>query len=115
MRRPQRLRETIEAIAGHLTHQKKKRYSHVRVEARRAALAGLGPERRDRSHMPGECNNDGPVKTGKPMSNEQVLALVEAQLPAKVIVQRLNAHPRPDDHPSPKTLKQLRSGVFLMP
>jgi len=34
-----------------ITHQMKKRYSHVRVEARRAALAGLVPERLDTAHV----------------------------------------------------------------
>jgi len=33
--------ETAEAIAGHIFHRMKKRYSHIRIEQKRAALAGL--------------------------------------------------------------------------
>lgn len=100
--------EVIESIAGHITHQMKKRYCHVRVEARRAALAGLVPARLDRSHTPGNSNNgNGPPKTGKPMTNEQVLALMEAQLPAKVIVAKIERAPGAFDT-SPETLKALK-------
>src|SRR5262249_5870642 len=33
--------EVAEAIAGHISHRMKKRYSHTRIEARRAAVAAL--------------------------------------------------------------------------
>ena len=73
----------------------KKRYSHVRVEARRAALAGLVPERLDPSHVPGNGNgkSNGPQKTGKPLTNENVLSLVEAGLPAKVVIAKIQRAP----------------------
>jgi integrase len=106
---PEASEETIESIAGHLTHQMKKRYSHVRTEARRAALAGLVPMRLDRSHIPSATTNaqSGPPKTGKPMTNEHVLALVEAKLPAKVIVAKIERAPA-DFDTVPETLKQLK-------
>jgi integrase len=102
--------EVIESIAGHITHQMKKRYCHVRVEARRAALAGLVPARLDRSQMPSATPNgtqNGPAKTGKPMTNEHVLALVEAQLPAKIIVAKIERAPAAYDT-APETLKMLK-------
>jgi hypothetical protein len=105
--------EVIESIAGHITHQMKKRYCHVRVEARRAALAGLVPERLDRAHVPGNSNGNGngPQKTGKPLNNEHVLSLVEAGLPAKVIVAKIERSPGNFDT-LPETLKALKqSGV----
>jgi integrase len=46
---PENSEEVIESIAGHITHQMKKRYCHIRVEARRAALARLAPARLDRA------------------------------------------------------------------
>ena len=38
---PEVSEETTEAIAGHISHAMKKRYSHVRLEARRAAVEAL--------------------------------------------------------------------------
>jgi hypothetical protein len=105
--------ETIEAIAGHVTHQMKKRYSHVRVEARRAALAGLVPARLDRSQMPDSLKERSkePQRTGKALRNDDVLALVEAKLPAEVIVAKIDRAPASYDT-TPETLKALKqSGV----
>jgi integrase len=85
---PANAEEVIESIAGHITHDMKKRYSHVRVEARRAALAGLVPERLDKAYpIPGGTNDgSGPSRTGKPLNNQDVLGMVEAGLPPKVLV-----------------------------
>lgn len=89
-------------------HQMKKRYSHVRVEARRSALAGLVPARLDRSQMPGESSvAKKPQKTGKPLSNDDVLALLEAKLAAKVIVAKIERAPASYDT-SPEKLKALK-------
>src|SRR5438270_5918745 len=38
---PEVSEEVAEALAGHLSHQMKKRYSHIRMEARRAAVEAL--------------------------------------------------------------------------
>ena len=106
---PEVSEETIESIAGHVTHQMKKRYSHVRTEARRAALAGLVPQRLDRAHSPAAVsgNSNSPQKAGKPMTNEQVLALVEAKLPPKVIVAKIERAPANFDI-EPETLRALK-------
>jgi len=34
--------ETAESIAGHISHRMKKRYSHTRIEIKRAAVEALG-------------------------------------------------------------------------
>jgi integrase len=108
---PANAEEVIEAIAGHLTHDMKKNYSHVRVEARRAALAGLVPERLDRAYpIPGSAasNGNGPPRTGKPLDNQDVLGMVEASLPAKVLVAKIDRSPGAYDT-SPDVLRQLKA------
>ena len=107
---PNNAEEVIESIAGHITHEMKKRYSHVRVEARRAALAGLVPERLDKAYpIPGGTNNSsGPARTGKPLSNQDVLGMVEAGLPPKVLVAKIDRSPGNFDT-SPDVLKQLKA------
>ena len=92
----------------------KKRYSHVRVEARRAALAGLVPERLEHSAYPlpgSNATGKGPARTGKPLSNKHVLEMVEAGLPARVIAAKIERSPGNFDT-APEVLKQLKaSGV----
>jgi integrase len=107
---PNTAEEVIEAIAGHVTHDMKKRYSHVRVEARRAALAGLVPERLDKAYpIPGSSSNgNGPARTGKPLTNQDVLGMVEAGLPPKVLVAKIDRSPGNFDT-SPDVLKQLKA------
>jgi len=61
--------ETVECIAGHISRRMKKRYSHVRIEAMRAATAGLSLTR-------------GPA--GPVLSNEHVTEML-ATLPAEVV------------------------------
>lgn len=103
--------ETIEAIAGHITHDMKKRYSHIRVEARRAALAGLVPERLDKAYAaPGVTikSGNGPARTGRPLNNQDVLAMVEAGLPPKVLVAKIDRSPGNFDT-SPDVLKELKT------
>jgi hypothetical protein len=108
---PNNAEEVIESIAGHINHQMKKRYSHVRVEARRAALAGLVPERLDRAYPVSGAvanNGDGPARTGKPFNNQDVLDLVEAGLPPKVLVAKIDRSPGSFDT-SRDGLKQLKA------
>jgi integrase len=106
---PNNAEEVIESIAGHITHDMKKRYSHVRVEARRAALAGLVPERIDKAYpLPGSSNNgNGPARTGKPLDNQNVLDMVEAGLPPKVLVAKIDRSLGAYDT-SPDELKKLK-------
>jgi hypothetical protein len=107
---PNNAEEVIESIAGHITHDMKKRYSHVRVEARRAALGGLVPERLDRAYpVPGSSNNDnGPTRTGKPLNNQHVLDMVKAGLPPKILVAKIDRSPGNFDT-SPDVLGQLKA------
>ena len=108
---PNNAEEVIESIAGHINHQMKKRYSHVRVEARRAALAGLVPERLDKPYSVSGAvanNGDGPARTGKPLNNQDVLDLVEAGLPPKVLVAKIDRSPGSFDT-SRDGLKQLKA------
>jgi integrase len=107
---PHNAEEVVEAIAGHITHDMKKRYSHVRVEARRAALAGLVPERLDKAYpIPGSTNTgNGPARTGKPLNNQDVLGMVEAGLPPKVLVAKIDRSPGNYDT-TPDALKQLKT------
>jgi hypothetical protein len=88
----------------------KKRYSHVRVEARSAALAGLVPERLDKAYpIPGGTNNgNGPARTGKPLSNQDVLAMVKAEIPPKGIVAKIDRSPGNFDT-TPDVLRQLKA------
>jgi integrase len=37
--------QTVEDIAGHVSREMKKRYSHIRMEYRRAAVEGIGPKK----------------------------------------------------------------------
>ena len=107
---PENSEDTVEAIAGHITHAMKKRYSHVRVEARRAALAGLVPERLDKHFkfaLP-KADSDEPHRSGPSLNNEQVLDLLSAGLPAKVIVAKIDRCQGNFDT-APVSLKQLKS------
>ena len=106
---PNNAEEVVESIAGHITHDMKKRYSHVRVEARRAALAGLVPERLDKGYpIPGSSSNgNGPARTGKPLTNQDVLGMVEAGLPPKVLVAKIDRSPANFDT-APEILNQLK-------
>jgi hypothetical protein len=106
---PENSEEVIESIAGHITHQMKKRYCHIRVEARRAALARLAPARLDRAlgaQQP--ANGANGQRTGKPLNNQHILDLVAAGLPASVIVAKIDRAPGEFDT-SPETLKTLKS------
>ncbi len=99
------------------THEMKKRYSHVRVEARRAALAGLVPERLDSTYLEARAGNigkgksEGPQRTGKPLNNTDVLDMFAVGLSAKVIVAKIARLPGTLDT-STEVLKKLKaSGV----
>jgi integrase len=103
---PENSEETIESIAGHITHQMKKRYCHIRVEARRAALARLAPARVTAM----QAANDGRANqnNGKAMNNQQVLDLVAAGLSADVIVAKIKRALANFDT-EPQTLKTLKA------
>jgi hypothetical protein len=59
--------------------------------------------------MPGERDASGNAqkKTGKPLANQDVLSMVEAGLPAKVVIAKIERAPATFDT-SPETLKALK-------
>lgn len=101
---PENSEETIRAIAGHCSAQMLKKYSHVRVEARRAALAGLVPVRS--AQLPNMPSSERD-RTGKPLTNQDVMDLIEVGLPAKVIAEKIDKSVGAFDT-SPQALKELK-------
>jgi len=85
--------------------------------ARRAALAGLVPERLDSTYLDARAGNigkgksEGPQRTGKPLNNTDVLDMFAVGLSAKVIVAKIDRSPGSFDT-STEVLKKLKaSGV----
>jgi integrase len=79
---PDASEETVETIAGHISHRMKKRYSHVRMQAKRAALAVL--VRGQSRHLP-------IVPKSERMRNQDVLALLGAGLSPEIVVGKIKA------------------------
>ena len=50
--------ETAEAIAGHISREMKKQYSHIRIEARRAAVEALRPKHQMPPKKPSKKSTD---------------------------------------------------------
>ena len=97
---PETSEETVEAIAGHISHRMKKRYSHIRIEARRDAVNGL---------------TTSAVTTIPPrhdaLTNQDVRDLLDAGLPEDIVAAKIKASECWLDT-SAETLKQLKaSGV----
>jgi len=70
--------ETTEAIAGHISHRMKKRYSHVRIEVMRAAVRAMA----------------SPIAPPAELHNQDVLTMLEwvlTQRPSPQRSQRLRA------------------------
>lgn len=65
--------ETVETIAGHISRKMKKRYSHVRIEACRAAVAGM-------QRLP---------QATEQVSNQDVLEWLDAGLDAEIVVAKI--------------------------
>jgi integrase len=65
--------ETVETVAGHISRKMKKRYSHVRIEALRAAVAGM-------QRLPQAVEQIG---------NQDVLEWLEAGLDAEIVVAKI--------------------------
>ena len=65
--------ETVETIAGHISRRMKKRYSHVRIEACRAAVAGM-------QRTP---------QAVEQVSNQDILEWLEAGLDAEIVVAKV--------------------------
>jgi integrase len=65
--------ETVETVAGHISRKMKKRYSHVRIEACRAAVAGM-------QRLP---------QATEQVSNQDVLEWLAAGLDAEIVVAKV--------------------------
>jgi len=78
--------EVIESIAGHMTHKMKKRYSHIRTEARRAAIARLLPAR---VHSYAKAKPDGAGQNPNVLTNRNVIDLVKSGLPEAIIAAKV--------------------------
>jgi len=102
---PENSEETIEQIAGHQGTAMKKRYAHIRLEAKRAALASLVPMRNEASSVAGKA--DAPLRTGPALTNQDVLDMWEAKLSPRVITTKINQSRGAFDT-APHILKQLQ-------
>jgi integrase len=90
--------ETVEAIAGQISRQMKKRYSHVRMGARRKALSGLD------GSMPDLSSDQDEVRA---LRNEDVLEML-AGLSPRIVAEQIKHSPGAFDT-SPDALKKLQS------
>jgi integrase len=111
--------ETIEQIAGHRGPAMKKRYAHVRMEAKRSALARLVPERNERlierlndqtkQANKGQFQPATPLRIGSRLSNKDIQELFAAGLSAKVIIAKIDRCQTGGFDTSPTALKLLQS------
>jgi integrase len=72
---PEVSEETTEAIAGHVSHRMKKRYSHVRIEVRRAAVQTMS----------------NPIATPTELHNQDVTTMLEMGLSADTVAAKIVA------------------------
>jgi len=92
--------ETVEAICGHVTHEMKKRYSHIRIEKMRFAMSAL-----TRVQTTPALPSEQPSLT-----NQDVTEMVK-DLPPEIIIAKIKSS-RCRFITSPDVLKQLKaSGV----
>ena len=90
--------ETVESIAGHISREIKKRYSHVRMDARRKAVSGL-----DGSTPELSSETDEP----RALRNEDVLEMLSGLSP-RIVAEQIKHSPGNFDT-SPEALKKLHS------
>jgi integrase len=102
---PEVSEETAEQIAGHITHQMKKQYSHVRLETKRTALDALL-----RAHPPVTKNEKPRNPKGETMRNPDVLTLLAAGLSPAVVIEKIKASACEFDI-STQVLQELKAAV----
>lgn len=90
--------ETVEAIAGQISRQMKKRYSHVRMDARRKALSGLDGSTPDLSSEQDDV---------RALRNEDVLEMLSGLAP-RIVAEQIK-HSLGQFDTSPDALKKLQS------
>jgi integrase len=72
---PEVSEETAEAIAGHVSHRMKKRYSHVRIEVRRAAVLAMS----------------NPIAAPTELHNQDVTTMLEMGLTGDTVAAKIAA------------------------
>ncbi len=87
--------ETVEAIAGHISREMKKRYSHVRMDARRKAVSQLDGSTADLS------------SDTVPFRNQDVLNMLSGLSP-RIVAEQIK-HSLGNFDTSPEALKKLQS------
>jgi integrase len=70
---PEVSEETAEAIAGHVSHRMKKRYSHVRIEVRRAAIQAMS----------------NPIAAPTELHNQDVRTMLEMGLTGETVAAKI--------------------------
>ena len=90
--------ETVEAIAGHISREIKKRYSHVRMDARRKAVSGLDGSTPELSSEADES---------RALRNEDVLEMLSGLSP-RIVAEQIKHSPGNFDC-SAETLKKLQA------
>ena len=70
---PEVSEETAEAIAGHVSHRMKKRYSHVRIEVRRAAIEAMS----------------NPIAAATELHNQDVGTMLDMGLSAETVAAKI--------------------------
>lgn len=96
---------TVEAIAGHLSPQMMKRYSHIRSAAKRAAVCGLYSSTGETFRL-GEPRALLPENT---LTNEIVLDMFRSEIPAEIIAAKIRNAAAYCFDVSVGTIKQMRS------
>jgi hypothetical protein len=89
---PEVSEETAEAIAGHVSHRMKKRYSHVRIEVRRAAVQAMS----------------NPIAAPTELHNQDVTTMLAMGLSAETVAAKIVASACRFDT-SLDALRQLKS------
>jgi integrase len=89
---PEVSEETTEAIAGHVSHRMKKRYSHVRIEVRRAAVQAMS----------------NPIAAPTELHNQDVTTMLEMGLTGETVAAKIAASACRFDT-SLDALRQLKS------
>ena len=89
--------ETVESIAGHISREMKKNYSHIRMDARRKAVSGL-----DGSTAELSSEADEP----RALRNEDVLEMLSGLSP-RIVAEQIK-HARGNFDCSPEALKKLQ-------
>jgi integrase len=98
LQNPEVSEETVKSIAGHVSQQILRTYSHIRMDTKREALAGLTEA--------GAIKE--PKKRGPSISNQDVLDMLSAGLGSKIVVEKIRVSPAEFDT-SPETLKSLKA------